>query len=82
MDGRRTDKYDVIEYVLESCRITDRSRAVMVGDRRHDMEGAARAKIGSLGVLYGYGSREELAKAGAGALADNPQEAAEILLSD
>lgn len=82
MDGRRTDKYDVIEYVLESCRITDRSRAVMVGDRRHDMEGAVRAKIGSLGVLYGYGSREELAKAGAGALADNPQEAAEILLSD
>lgn len=82
MDGRRTDKYEVIEYVLESCRITDRSRTVMVGDRRHDMEGAARAGIGSLGVLYGYGSREELIRAGAEILANDPQETAEIILSD
>ena len=40
----------------------------MVGDRRHDMEGAGQAGIASLGVLYGYGSRQELETAGAGML--------------
>ena len=33
---------------------------VMVGDRKHDMMGAARWDVPAIGVLYGYGSREEL----------------------
>lgn len=82
MDGRRTDKYEVIEYVLETCGITDRTCSVMVGDRRHDMEGAGHAGIASLGVLYGYGSRKELETAGAEMLAADPQEVAELILSE
>lgn len=42
-----------------------RGRAVMVGDRRHDVAGAHEAGIPVIGVLYGYGSREELEAAGA-----------------
>ena len=37
----------------------------MVGDRRHDIEGAQAHGLPSIGVLYGYGSREELEQAGA-----------------
>ena len=81
MDGRRTDKHEVIEYVLKTCGIKDRGSTVMVGDRRHDMEGAGQAGIASLGVLYGYGSRQELETAGAGMLAEDPAEAAELILS-
>ena len=37
----------------------------MIGDRRHDIAGAAAVGMDSCGVLWGYGSREELAEAGA-----------------
>lgn len=79
MDGRRTDKHEVIEYVIASCYV-DRETAVMIGDRRHDIIGAAKAGIHSLGVLYGYGSRKELEDAGAEMIAAVPGDISEILL--
>ena len=82
MDGRRTDKYEVIEYVLGSCGIGEKERkqAVMIGDRSHDMIGAERAGLHSLGVLYGYGSSEELKAAGAEMFAETPEKVCEILI--
>lgn len=76
MNGERTDKYEVIEYVLSSCGISgdDRACAVMIGDRRHDIAGAKKAKLESIGALYGYGSREELEEAGADRIAASPEE--------
>lgn len=65
MDETRVKKGDVIGYVLEENQITDLSQVVMVGDREHDVIGAKEAGIESVGVLYGYGSREELEEAGA-----------------
>lgn len=65
LDETRVKKDEVIQYALESCGIIDKSKAVMVGDREHDIIGAAKAGIQSVGVLYGYGDREELEKAGA-----------------
>lgn len=65
MDGTRSKKAEVIEYALESCNITDRSRAVMVGDRMHDIIGAKSAGIESIGAEYGYGDYDELNHAGA-----------------
>lgn len=65
MDETRVKKGDVIGYVLEENQITDLSQVVMVGDREHDIIGAKEAGIESVGVLYGYGSREELEEAGA-----------------
>lgn len=82
MDGRRTDKYEVIEYVIDSCEIPDEARksAIMIGDRSHDMIGAKKAGLHSLGVLYGYGSREELEAAGAEMIAETPGEAGSVIL--
>lgn len=74
MDESRVEKKDVIAYGLEACGIRDVSGALMVGDRRHDIEGAQANGMDSLGVLYGYGSRQELEQAGADYLAENAGE--------
>ena len=65
LDGSRSTKTDVIKYVLSTNKITDLSRVIMIGDRKHDIEGAKNNGISSVGVLYGYGSRTELEHAGA-----------------
>ena len=74
MDEVRVKKSDVIAYALERADITDLSRAVMVGDRDNDMRGAADNGLASIGVLYGYGSREELEEAGADQLAETVED--------
>lgn len=65
LDGSRTHKADVIAYALQKSGIDDVSHAVMVGDRFHDVVGAKQNGISTIGVLYGYGSQEELENAGA-----------------
>ncbi|MBR6744498.1 MAG: HAD family hydrolase [Clostridia bacterium] len=70
MDG--TDKPTVIRQALSRLHTEPSFRALMVGDREHDIFGAKEVGIASLGVLYGYGSEEELKEAGAAYLADSP----------
>ncbi len=65
LDGHRTDKAQVIEYALNRLGITDRSKCAMIGDRKHDIIGAKRTGLFSVGVLWGYGSLEELTGCGA-----------------
>ena len=72
MDQSRTQKADVIAYALKKCEIKDKKRAVMVGDREHDIIGAKINGLSSIGVLYGYGSKEELLEAGANYIANSP----------
>lgn len=63
LDGTRSKKNEVIEYALEACDVTDRSSAVMIGDRDYDIIGAQKTGLDSVGVLYGYGNRAELERA-------------------
>jgi len=63
-DGTRVHKADVIAYALDNCSISDKSSAVMVGDRCFDVTGAKSNGLLCIGVLYGYGGREELEAAG------------------
>lgn len=74
MSETRTDKTEVIRYVFESTGITNVSQAVMVGDRSYDMIGAKNAGVKRVGVLYGYGSREELEESGADLLIESPMD--------
>ncbi|MBL1228891.1 HAD family hydrolase [Enterococcus sp. BWB1-3] len=71
MDSSRTKKADVIHYALENGMI-ERKRALMIGDREHDILGAEENGLPGLGVLYGYGDAEELMKAGTIYLAKTP----------
>lgn len=65
LDGSLSRKDEVIRHVLENNDIQDLSDVVMVGDRKHDIIGARNTGIDCIGVLYGYGGREELTQAGA-----------------
>ena len=58
----------VIRDALARLGVDDLSRVVMVGDRKHDVSGAHEVGIPCVGVLYGYGSEEELRAAGADVL--------------
>lgn len=69
LDGTRTVKAEVISYALEQCNITDLSTVIIVGDREYDIIGANEIGIDSMGVLFGYGSEDELKNAGATYLA-------------
>lgn len=65
MDLTRNTKVQVVNYTLKNLGVADLSKAVLVGDRHHDIGGAKEAGIASIGVLVGYGSRSELENAGA-----------------
>ncbi len=80
LDGSRAKKNEVIEYALEQCEFVDRSKTIMVGDREHDILGAAKCSLDSIGVLFGYGSREELESAGATYIAETVDDIAKIIL--
>lgn len=65
LDGSRVDKGEVIEETLHILGIDDLGKAVMVGDRKHDIIGAKRNNVSAVAVGYGYGSKEEFEQAGA-----------------
>jgi phosphoglycolate phosphatase len=81
LDNSRGTKEEVIRYALEKNHITDHSLAVMVGDRLHDIEGAKKVGIACVGVLYGFGDREELTKAGADKIAETVQYLYDVILN-
>lgn len=80
LDGRRTNKAEVIQAALEALHITPNDGAVMVGDRQHDVLGAQKCGIPSIGVSYGYAEPGELARAGATYIAENLATLQRILL--
>lgn len=65
LDGRRTDKAEVIQEVLRQLGNPDRAQAIMVGDRKHDILGARACGVESIGVEYGFAPERELEEAGA-----------------
>lgn len=83
LDESRSNKDEVIAYTLDAAKISDdeKSTVLMVGDRMHDILGAKRNGIQSCGVLYGYGSKEELEEAGADYIAKNVSEVLKIAIT-
>ena len=79
LDGTRTEKADVIRHALAMCAVADRGRAIMIGDRKHDILGARAVGLKSVGVLYGYGSEEELKGAGADYIISVPTELVSLI---
>lgn len=70
LDREGMTKGEVIAGVIREFSL-DRAQTVMVGDRSYDIMGAAENGIDSIGVLYGYGDRDELEGANAGYIADS-----------
>lgn len=80
LDGTRDDKGDLIAHILETEGV-DPARAVMIGDRKHDILAARRHDMASIGVLWGYGGEAELRAAGAGAICAAPADLADMALA-
>ncbi len=79
MGEKRSSKAAVIEYVMKALDITEPEKCIMVGDREHDVVGAGKFGIETVGVLFGYGSREELEKSGAAYIVETVDELGELL---
>ncbi len=71
LDGTRSNKGELLSYALSETGLAD--QAVMVGDREHDILGAKDNQMRSIGVAYGYGSKEELEAAGADIVVDSTE---------
>jgi len=78
-ENSRVEKEDVLLYAIETCgaKVQD---SYMIGDRRYDMEAGKKLGLITVGVLYGYGDREELEKAGADRICETVKELKEVLL--
>lgn len=74
----RSTKSEVIQYAL-ACAHIPIDRAVMVGDRKYDVVGAKAHGLKSIGVLYGFGDRDELADAGADYIVGEPRDIVAIV---
>lgn len=73
-------KADVIRDALERAGISELSGAIMVGDRLHDVEGAHKIGLPCIGVLYGYGDREEMEACRADYIAEDVEALRAMLL--
>ncbi len=78
--GALDHKPDLLAHILAEQTISPED-AIMVGDRRYDIAGARANSMRSLGVLWGYGAREELEAAGADGLVNQPADLAEAVFS-
>ncbi len=74
MDEKRSKKDEIITYALRKNNIVDTNKCVMIGDRKYDILGGKKNHLKTMGVLYGYGSHEELTAAGADYLVSSPAE--------
>ena len=78
-DGTIRTKTDVIKHALDTFGIKDPGEALMVGDRHYDIDSASELGLDSVGVLFGYGSREELESAGATYIVEQPKDILDIV---
>ena len=78
-DDTRNTKGKVIAYALRECGV-DPKPAIMVGDREHDIHGAAENGIPAIGITWGYGDRAELEGAGAKAVFDTAEEVVNYII--
>jgi phosphoglycolate phosphatase len=83
-EDKKTDKGSLLRKALSFLAKTGTDRfqkehTVMVGDRMFDIQGAAETGLRSIGVLYGYGDRQELIHAGATYLADTPADVVKLI---
>jgi phosphoglycolate phosphatase len=73
LDGRFEDKAELIAHILDAEGLQPEDLC-MVGDRKHDVIAAAAHGIPTIGVLWGFGGRDELESAGAAMLIERADE--------
>jgi phosphoglycolate phosphatase len=78
--GALDHKPELLAHILSKHSLSP-SDSLMVGDRRYDISGAHAVGMRGLGVLWGYGTRDELETAGADQLVESPADLADTVVS-
>lgn len=78
LDGTLSEKSELIAHILAAEQLHEVD-TVMVGDRHHDASGAIANGIAPVGVLWGFGTHEELMQAGVSRFLRRPDELAELV---
>jgi phosphoglycolate phosphatase len=78
--GRGCKKSVIVGDAIAACGEEHRQEIIMVGDRKHDIEGAHANHIPCIAVLWGYGNQEEFQKAGADFIVSNYEELNNLVL--
>lgn len=81
MNGKFDNKADLIRHILANESLVG-GETLMVGDRKYDITGAKENVCFAAGVTYGYGSAEELRRAGADYLCHSPRDVAALFLGE
>ncbi len=81
-DEKGATKTGILLNAMENLGCTDKSRVIMVGDRKYDIDGAKGAGIATIAVLYGFGSREEFEEHGAEFIVENTKEIENIIFGE
>jgi len=77
-EGTRDTKEKVLSYAIKSTG-ADVKRSVMIGDRKYDILGGKQFGMHSVGVTFGYGTRQELVESGADFIAENCEQILDIM---
>ncbi len=82
LDEKRPEKRDVFRHIIARFPDIGPENTVMVGDRCYDVLAAKEFAVHSVGVLYGFGTREELEAAGADMIAESVKQLREFLIEE
>jgi len=82
LDGARSRKGEIINYILDAIDPERKKSAVIIGDRKHDIIGGRETGIDSIGVTWGYGSRSELEEAKATWIVHSTDELYRCIMSE
>lgn len=72
-------KTETLARALDLLGPVDRPASVMIGDRHHDVDAARAHGLVGIGVLWGFGTEDELRGAGAAAVAATASDLRELL---
>lgn len=79
-DSNHSGKTFLVLDCMEKLGAADKSRVLMVGDRKFDLDGASGAGVDSCAVLFGYGSKEEFLKHNATYIIEKAEDLLDIVL--
>lgn len=79
-DSNHSSKTGLVLEAMKKLGAADKKKVLMVGDRCYDIDGAAGAEVDSCGVLWGYGSKEELEEHNATFIASDTEDLLKLVL--
>ena len=79
--GARAGKTELVRRIMTLHHIEKGNVTVMIGDKKMDIDAAHNCGIDSIGIIYGYGSTEEIKTAGPTHIAGSVEELGKLLLN-